>query len=814
MKLTRPVFFALRRICFRGLGRSALFALLGLALASTVKAQTSSVANSPGSSTSAAPVTKTSAPAKEKPASSAQTLPTPVASTKLSEIVVVATRTPQEKSKVAASVSTYSAQDIINNNISSPQELIQDDVGVSASRSVGAGGMTLHTTTGVEDYNIRGLTENRVLLIEDGIRAPDIFSFQGNVADGRDFYDFDSLKSVEIVKSAASALYGGGAIGGVVSYTTKDPIDYLSLTNNPYYFGYKESFDSSDFSFGETATFAARTGPVDYLLLYTRRDGQQSDISADPNSRFGPAGSNPLDFYQNNFLGKVVYHLDEQNQLRLTGEYFNYHGDSDLKSASYTAFNLGPPFGVVPLFSGVNTDDKEDRDRVSLDYQFTGKPNVDLFKNIQASVYYQETEAKQDTVEDQNLGFFFPDPDVATLHEKYNTSILGSNVQATHDAEAFGLDNEWTYGGELSYGTQKRRLDGLAIDSLTGDTALSDGTETFPRAEIPPSNTVRFGAYAQDQIKPQALQWLTLTPSLRFDYYHLSVENTGEYLNASNGVPAVPYNKFSATPSFSALAQVTKQLGFYGNFAEGFRNPNTEDLNATFTNPANFYEVIPNPGLKSEQSYDFEVGVHGNYDPIKFSVAGFYNLYNNFISQQAQTNRTDVANGFDIFQSQNISRAEIHGIEVSAEFPLGYYNSSLEGFKILSLLGYTEGNDETSHTPLPNIDPLKIVNTLSYASPGNKWGVDLVGTWVDSQGRVPVGAGFVPPAYYNLDLVGRYHFNENVLLTAGVYNLTNKTYWLYQTTSAPEVASTFDAGGDARYSQPGINVRAGLTVHF
>jgi outer membrane receptor protein involved in Fe transport len=53
-----------------------------------------------------------------------------------------------------------------------------------------------------------------------------------------------------------------------------------------------------------------------------------------------------------------------------------------------------------------------------------------------------------------------------------------------------------------------------------------------------------------------------------------------------------------------------------------------------------------------------------------------------------------------------------------------------------------------------------------------------------------------------------------VLLTAGVYNMTNQTYWLYQTTSAPEVASTFDSGGVARYSEPGINVRAGLTVHF
>jgi hemoglobin/transferrin/lactoferrin receptor protein len=808
------------------LTRSIRFTLYLTLLAPLAYGQSTPSATSPNTTTSTTAQAPATSPQKGKTTNTPPAPTTPSHadnSKKLGEIVVVATRTPQEKSKVAASVSTYSAQNILNNNISSPQELIQDDVGVSASRSVGGGGDTLRTATGVEDYNIRGLDENRVLLIEDGIRAPDIFSFQGNVADGRDFYDFDSLKSVEIVKSSASTLYGGGAIGGVVSYATKDPSDFLSLTNNPYYFGYKEAFDSSDFSFAETATFAARTGPVDYLLLYTRRDGQQQDISAST-STYGPAGANPLDYYQNNFLGKLVYHLDEQNQLRLTGEYYNYHGDSDLKSAASTSFDFG--FGPIPFDSGILTNDEEDRNRVSLDYQFNGKKNVDLFKNIQAQVYYQETNARQKSIESQNANpnFFGPfpgigapgDPDVINRNEDYKTRILGLNLQATQDADFLFSSHEWTYGLDASYSTQRRNLDGEAIDSLTGDVVPTDGTQVYPLAEIPPSDTTRVGAFAQDQIRPQDLNWLTLTPALRLDYYDLSITNSSEYLTASNGVPGVSYSAFSATPSFSALAQATKELAVYGNFAEGYRNPNTEDLNATFTNPGNFYEVIPNPSLKSEQSYDFELGVRGNYEPVKFSLAGFYNIYNNFINQQAATGQTDPANGFAIYQSQNIANAEIHGVEGSVELPLGYYEPSLEGLKILSAFAYTEGNDLDTHQPLTTIDPLKIVNTLRYEAPGRKWGVDLVGTWVNSQGRVPSGTTyFVPPAYYTLDLVGRYRFNENALLTVGVYNLTNQTYWLYQDTAAsPEANGGLVAGGVARFSEPGINVRAGLTVHF
>ncbi len=201
-----------------------------------------------------------------------------------------------------------------------------------------------------------------------------------------------------------------------------------------------------------------------------------------------------------------------------------------------------------------------------------------------------------------------------------------------------------------------------------------------------------------------------------------------------------------------------------------------------FTNPAFGYEVIPNPNLKSEQSYDFEVGVRGNYDPIKFSVAGFYNYYSDFINDQAEAvGVNDPAHpGFLVFESQNISRAQILRHEASLEIPLGYYVDSLRGFKILNAIGYTAGDDISDHTELPNIDPLKIVNTLRYESPDAHWGLDLVGTWVDSQGYLPNNPtpSFVPPSYYNIDLVGRYRFNQNVLLTAGVYNLTDQTYWL------------------------------------
>ncbi len=730
---------------------------------------------------------------------------------KLDEIVVVATRTAQPKSKIPVSVSIYSAQDILNANISTPEELLRYEVGVSATRSAGGGGRSLRTSTGVQDYNIRGLEGNRVLLIEDGIRAPDIFSFQGNVAAGRAFYDFDSLKNIELYKSSASALYGGGAIGGVVLYTTKDPSDFLSQTRNPYYFSYKQSFDSTDLFWGETATFAARTGPIEYLLLYTRRDGQEQSISAST-AKYGPAGANPLSYSQNNLLGKIVYHLNEKNQFRLTGEYFNYHGNSDLISATYPI----PAMRNLAVASGMETRDTANRSRASLDYQFTGQPDLDLFKNIQASLYFQQTESQQDSIQEQD---FLPNrvgpfrgPDTIYRNEFYRTYIFGGNFQATQLARAFAFNHEWTYGGEVSYFMQRRNLNGYTVEKATGATIPRDRTQSYPRQEIPPSNTLRLGVFLQDQIQPEGASWLMLTPAVRFDYYSLAARNSEDYLRASNGISAVSYQKFSVTPSLSTLIQATRELTFYANFSEGFRNPNTEDLNATFTNPIYGYKVIPNPSLKPEQSYDFEVGTRGNYRLFKFSFSGFYHYYNNFIEDQVLVKETSRG---QVYQSRNITNAEIYGVEGKVELPLGNYVSYLEGWKILSICAYTVGNNLDARQPLLTIDPFKIVNTLRYEAPNQKWNVDLVGTWVSTQTRTPAGQiSFVSPSYYTIDLVGRCRFNQNALLTVGIYNLTNQTYWLYQNMARPEIASTFDSGGVARYSEPGINVRVSFSVTF
>ncbi|MGH8556985.1 MAG: TonB-dependent receptor domain-containing protein [Methylococcales bacterium] len=71
--------------------------------------------------------------------------------------------------------------------------------------------------------NIRGLSDDRILFPIDGARQN--FNRAHNSAV---FLDPDLLKQIEVVRGPASALWGSGALGGVVAFTTKDAVDLLS----------------------------------------------------------------------------------------------------------------------------------------------------------------------------------------------------------------------------------------------------------------------------------------------------------------------------------------------------------------------------------------------------------------------------------------------------------------------------------------------------------------------------------------------------------------------------------------------------------
>jgi outer membrane cobalamin receptor len=136
---------------------------------------------------------------------------------RLGEINVTATRSERAIEDTAASVTTIDAQEIERRPVRGIADLIRYEPGVDVRSDP--------NRFGASGFNIRGLEDNRVLILTDGVRMSDYYDFGIGPfnTSNRNLVDLDSVKRVEIVRGSGSSLYGSDALGGVVAFLTKDP---------------------------------------------------------------------------------------------------------------------------------------------------------------------------------------------------------------------------------------------------------------------------------------------------------------------------------------------------------------------------------------------------------------------------------------------------------------------------------------------------------------------------------------------------------------------------------------------------------------
>ena len=139
---------------------------------------------------------------------------------------------------------------------------------------------------------------------------------------------------------------------------------------------------------------------------------------------------------------------------------------------------------------------------------------------------------------------------------------------------------------------------------------------------------------------------------------------------------------------------------------------------------------------------------------------------------------------------------------------LDFIDDRLTRFSLFGNLGWQQGWDGENNRPLNSIDPLKLISGLRYRHENMQ--VELIGTYYAEQTRADTAAQFETPSAFTVDLVGRWQINKNVSVNAGIYNLTNQKFWLYQDVRGQ--APTSDRLD--QFTQPGINGRIAVTVKF
>lgn len=131
------------------------------------------------------------------------------------EIVVTASRVPQERLAVGSAIDVLDTQNLLDRQQPFLSDLLRDLPGLAVNQSGPAGAFT--------QIRLRGAEANHTLVVIDGIEAGDPFN-------GGEF-EFAHLLSaglarVEVLRGPQSALWGSDAIGGVINVVTGPPADF------------------------------------------------------------------------------------------------------------------------------------------------------------------------------------------------------------------------------------------------------------------------------------------------------------------------------------------------------------------------------------------------------------------------------------------------------------------------------------------------------------------------------------------------------------------------------------------------------------
>lgn len=724
--------------------------------------------------------------------------------TRLPEVAVSATGFEESTADVPATVTTIDAQQIDRGLVRTLQDLIRYEPGVSVNSDP--------TRFGANSFNIRGLEGNRVQILVDGIRAPSLYQFGIGPFNNstRSFVDLDSLKRVEILRGPASSLYGSDALGGVVSYMTKDPLDYLDLATSPVYGAFKSAYASADTGWANTGTLAYGTQAWQAMALYTYFTGheQQNFGTVDV---IGPQRTvpNPQDIRQQNLLLKGVLQPAEGHRLRGTYEWFD-------RSNLVQVLSLN---ASTPRTSSLSGEDDNQRERFSLDYAYSN-PQRGWLAGFTANLYYQRAStdsASSETRSNTSASCSGVAGGVNTCfiprQFDFEQRITGLTAQLESLVEGGAAQHRILWGIDASDTDASALRDATIYNQTTGTSTKTLAGDTFPVRDFPNTSTRQLGLYVQDQISLMNDQ-LVVTPGLRYDDYQLKISPDAIYLaNVPPGVQAKDFSDSAWSPKLALLYRVTPDLNVYGNYAFGFRAPPFDDVNAAFRNPVQSYVLVPNPDLVSETSQGLELGFKGRAGASNFAVAAFYNRYRNFIDSQTQLDcPSDPAcvPGFAFtFQATNLARVRIYGIEATGEWAID------RNWTLAGSIAYANGKDETLDQPLNSINPLTAVAGLRYAATDDRWGASLNLTGVQGK-QSAASAGnaqpFLTPGFGLVDITGYWNIQKNLRLAGGIFNVFDKKYWLWS--NVGQTGLTANSPALDRYTQPGLNVALNLQLIY
>lgn len=688
---------------------------------------------------------------------------------------------------------------------------------------------------GDNGFNIRGLEGDRVALTVDGLSltetvetTPAYEFFRA----GRGSVDIDSLKSLEVVKGADSITAGSGALGGAVLFTTKDPYDYLSPDGNDSHFRVKTGYTDSTDELMTTATLANRTGPVESMILYTRRRGHEAESWYDStpvamgSERRTP---DPMDRESDSVLAKVDFLIGESQRFGLVGEY---------SRATNEINNLSRVGG--PGYLTRRADDDSDRDRYGVRYRWDDAGTI--FDSLEWTADRVETQSRGVTSILAGTGCA---QNVAPCNRREDRA-----TKQVLDRTALDFTKAWksgSVGHSLIYGLawQQRDVDFSAVDTRYIGTTSETSSVTVDPDQVPNTDVTSYSAYLRDSLYLLDDR-LTLHGGARYDRTEYSPKLDAQFVDPTGSVRDVEFS--APTWQVGADFKFTREHSAWAQVGRGFRAPSVGELYAptsttTATEVATGNEVAlwdsaSNPNLQAEESLNTELGYRWRTERHQLGISVYRDEYSDFIDtarfiQNPGTEYQTCSNagctitlGHKYLMSANVGEVTVKGVEVEGRWLIARQWSARLAW------AYSEGEKQNGD-PLPSIVPASGVLGLRYESPTQRW--SLTGNVTHSDAKkmedarlteTSPGDFFTSPvpdylsdAHTVLDLLGEINVTKDLRLTAGVFNVFDEQYYLWPRVRFVNEGTTTLYGyvtgeGIGRYSEPGRNFRVSLAWQF
>ena len=708
----------------------------------------------------------------------------------LDSVTVSATMRPAPVRDTPGMVSVIDGEAIQERMIEDFADLVKYEPGVYVENNV--------TRLGLNGFNIRGIGGNRVMTLVDGVQTSEQFDFGPfNIHQGS--LDVDTLKSVEIVRSANSALYGSDALGGVVSLFTKDPADYLRQ-DQPFYIGGKTTWDGRADDVGVNLTLAGGGERVQASVFSSLNRGSEIHNQGTVDTRnFTRTMPNPQETEGQQVLAKLVFNASPGNRLRATAELYDTRVETDWLSNN-RLIDFGRFAYLVNESSALDTFKRQ---RFSIDQNVAGR-GIDL---LSWRVYGQFADTAQ-VLDEERLTTGSGPPFSSTRRGSVVKEQVGygGSAQGQHWLGGAGDGMMVTFGASYKSDYFDMLRDRSEFNVATGQPVRT--SLIFPSKYYPESDLVEAGAYLQGDIR---FGRITLVPGVRYDHFSLDANQADPVFLASLNPEPADFSDGALSPKLGMVARLSDVVTLHAQYAAGFRAPPYSAINTGFTNPTGGYTTLPNPGLRAETSDNLEVGIRTAFDRSSLSITGFSNRYDDFIDLTG-LGFNPLTNLLE-FQSQNLEQSEIKGIEFRGEAYLsdsvmlrGSY-ARIDGVEIFE--GAADDPPLAEETQLGSIAPDEAVVGLRYVQP--RWGTEFSLKLVEKyQQGGDEQDQFAPGAYRIVDLVSFVSLTEALRLRFGLLNLADAKYFEWWNVRGRPANDPFID----RYSSPGRSVITSLAYDW